>query len=116
MVKNMKRKLKRLKVIKGVFRKKRESNIPRMPRGLHPESKKAWRQLLRRIDRSVLLPCDGLALALVADCLADRETIKRDFADKSDTKEYAELLELQNKMVYDGFAQFFLSPKSRHES
>jgi hypothetical protein len=111
----MKKKPKDLRVVRVNFKKsKKESNLPKMPRGLSPDSKKVWKQLLRKIDHSILLPCDGFALMLLSDALGGREKLKRELIDQSNRKEFSELLKLQNDMVIVGLNQFFLSPAARN--
>lgn len=56
--------------------KTKKSNIPKMASGLSPESKHWWRRVMRRIDKSILIPADCFALMLLSDALADYHKLK----------------------------------------
>jgi len=125
-----KTKKKDLKVIKGEFRKDRKNNnIPKMPSGLSPESKKCWKRIMREIDKSILLPGDSFALMLLCDALAGYYETEELLKEKGKTYELTdskgrakrykrpevEILSMYSELVLSGLKQFFLTPGSRRD-
>jgi len=124
-----KNKKKSLKVLKGNFRPKEKNNIPRMPRGLSLESKRCWKRIMRKIDKSILIPGDSFALMLLCDALSGYDETKKALTEKGKFYEIRnakgrvkrlvrpeiEILSMYEGLVLSGLKQFLLTPGSRKD-
>ena len=84
---------------------------------------------MNHIDPNILLPCDGIALTLVAEALANYYRVKKSIEshgeiyeaiDSNGTRVFymspeVEILSLYKDMLYTGLAEFYLTPRSRKE-
>ncbi len=117
-----------LKILEGDFKKERPNdNIPRMPRGLSPESKHWWRKMISVIDSSTLLPCYSIVLSLLCSSLASYERVKKTIDKEGETypttredgttirlmRPEVEILSIYHTEVLSGLREFLATPLSR---
>jgi len=117
-----------LKILEGDFKKDRvKKNIPRMPRGLSPDSKRWWKKMVRTLDSSILLPGDRIALMLLCDALAIYERVKKRIEEVGQTYQTIDEdgnkitlmrpeVEIENmyfKEIFSLLKEFQLTPNSR---
>jgi len=96
-----------------------KSNIPKMPKDLHPRCKKWWSRILRVVDKSVLLPCDVYCLQMASMNLAIFERMKKDLRLRPDiyrgVKENRKMLSDWEKILTESFDKLLLSQEARND-
>jgi len=108
---------KNINIVKGEFRKPRQSNVPVMPQRvrLSPAMKEQWQRVMKMLAKDLLCPCDGLVLELLCGCLVDYERIKGEIELHPDQPVFMELLKMCSENISIWFAQFYMTPASRRE-
>jgi len=94
-----------------------KSNIPVMPKDMHPRCKKWWRRILKAMDTSVLLPCDVFCLEMACMNLAIRERMAKDIKRRGTKVIYLDdkkMLSDWEKILTMSFDQLLLSQEARN--
>lgn len=66
---------------------------------------------MQKVDKSILLPCDTLALEMLVSVLAQYDRAKREFEEKGKPPVMRKILKDIRAQISSGLESFFLTPQ-----